>query len=1120
MDVKAVADGVLGAFSGLQSVGGREVLLFLGLLAFVLWAMRRNGPVSRGLAMLQDAALVNWRLTLLGTTGIVLSLAAGYRTWDGMHNFTGDYVLSAMMTFGVQGVMLIAAWLIGESFATGMNQRAVGADGRPIRSSADAVIGMLFGLLLLGGVLVWLLKSSGAISLSDTGIPEIVSADRASNVLLLSALAALVIGLILINRNSDLVFNYVQSARIIIKNAVLWVMFLACMGVSVFFSFDSFFTAIFPQDERVRAAELRAQNQVAGIVADIGNTIETRRLTESRALFTNDGWKKYEDNLVRLANAADGSGAEIERYFDEQIEKRNRAKKEQQERITTSESTQAGLASRKTSLVEELARMKGERGTLAGDYTEKKTELEARARAVDAKRVEAMAEEKGAEGTLKVGRGPVYRQRQDELSQLQAAYKIQEDRVKDAEKRLATTDQRISQIERELAQIDGELAKLKGEAATAQQRIQGLDQSAPTDAGARIDPSRMRPAFERARTEFRQAPTAEGLTEVQRLCSQIQTAMSASPVTKPKVANVDCDPKQASEASAVMFDLNRGWQVFGAECQGGDKLNRNKTADALFSFARKCLADSGLPSADTDALRTKINTIELSRDDKAHRFVVTWNAFSDGNRLAYLALAIAIAIDSLVFLSGLFGANAVRSPLSDVPSVKARSGRQLEDIIDTALLPHTYEAARHVLASMQAMTPREGYMARVTVWDDDPHAADLRRVLNAGATIGAVRHVGDSDNVYEIRSELFEYLSSVTRRAFEANEHHVTMAELERIVGVALLPDVGQNAQVVLDHMHPLDDPRYSDFTSEIRLQEVEDTAERAKTRNVLNAGSALRVVRPGVDDKGELIRDLYFLHSEFYKTIARIRARTLMQDDGRPRLTNGGERKGGALKDAAPALPPPGSESTVRPRLAGPKLSEQGRGDGGLLHQAANSNQKGAGREPAPYFTGMPLPAASLDEKTREKLRGDYWARLLRAINLDLETAAERLNDPLRGRQAFEAWDALVAHAESNKALRHLVATYREDQESLISEEYSELRREIGGDERRLELLHDVEKEVQSHLPALMMFPENGFIRRIIARIEAAAAPDAGLRPGEQPLKDRLKALQHDFARSQPAAE
>ena len=58
---------------------------------------------------------------MLGTAAIVLSLAGGWTTWDGMTNFTGEPVLSLMFTFGIHGVMLIVAWLIGESFATGMS---------------------------------------------------------------------------------------------------------------------------------------------------------------------------------------------------------------------------------------------------------------------------------------------------------------------------------------------------------------------------------------------------------------------------------------------------------------------------------------------------------------------------------------------------------------------------------------------------------------------------------------------------------------------------------------------------------------------------------------------------------------------------------------------------------------------------------------------------------------------------------------------------------------------------------------------------------------------------------------------------------------------------------------
>ena len=53
------------------------------------------------------------------------------------------------------------------------------------------------------------------------------------------------------------------------------------------------------------------------------------------------------------------------------------------------------------------------------------------------------------------------------------------------------------------------------------------------------------------------------------------------------------------------------------------QAHRQQIDRRSFRLRARCLSDSALPSNDTDALRTKINHIELSRDDKAHRFVVT-----------------------------------------------------------------------------------------------------------------------------------------------------------------------------------------------------------------------------------------------------------------------------------------------------------------------------------------------------------------------------------------------------------------------------------------------------------------------------------------------------------------
>ncbi len=419
-----------------------------------------------------DEMASRWQLLLLGATGFILSLASGYTTWMGMTNFTGEKMLSLMVTFGIQGVILIVAWLIGESFASGMNRRT--PEGKPA-GRFDALIGVVLAILVVAVTFYWVLYSSGTFGFTKSGVSHDFNWSRFADISAYFAVGLIVVAVLAFNfargRENSLALPYVQSTRIIIKNAVLWVMFLACMATSVFFSFDSLFTAIFPKDERVRATQLRAQNQVAGMVADIGTTIETRRLTEIDRLFQVKGWQDYDKHLSNLAEKSQGAQKQIEDYFNAQIEDKNRAVKQQQERIASAQSGSAGLLSKKNTLTDEISRLKGERPSLAAHYAEKKTELDNRAKGVDAKRVEAQAEDRGAEGTLKKGQGPIYRQIMTDLARLQDAYKIQETRVRDSQQRLAGTDTRIAQLERELAAVDGDLAKLKGEAETAQQRI-------------------------------------------------------------------------------------------------------------------------------------------------------------------------------------------------------------------------------------------------------------------------------------------------------------------------------------------------------------------------------------------------------------------------------------------------------------------------------------------------------------------------------------------------------------------------------------------------------------------------------------------------------------------------
>ena len=1067
MDFGSVADGLLEVLGRVSAETWRNLFIFVLVFSFVLYALRTNGFLGRVWRTIEGVFFSNWQLALLGLAAVVLSFASGWRTWDGMRNFTSDPLLSLMITFGIQAVMLIVAWLIGESFATGMSQQVGGR--KLVRRPADGIIGMVLGLAISAAVFYWLLHIFGAVSWTRAA-DLAFDWSRFATVATYFVVASLIAGAVAFSfsRGGDLAVPYVRGTRIIARNVVLWVMLLACMGTSVFFSFDSFFSAIFPEDQRKRAAELRAQNQVSGILADVGATIASRRVTEAARLFETAEWRDYEVQLTALTRHAQASSSALEAYFLQELEQRRRLITEQQERKATAQSGRAGLLTRKTALTEELARARGERPRLAAEHAQHKSELDAKAREIDDKRVEALAEARGVEGTGKQGRGPVYRQRMAELERLEDEFDIKEERTKDAEKRLRDVETRIAQLERELANIDGDLAKLASETEAADQRI-SVTREAMGEGEAKLDPDHMLPIFAQARAEFRQEPTVERLAKVQQLCAQITGALASAPATEDRARGIDCSPKQVHEAAAVVFGLNSGLSTFGSQCAGGSRLEQLRSADELFGFARKCLADSGLPSADTEDLRGRINRAELKRDDKAHRFVVTLNAFEDGNSLAYLALAIAIGLDSLILMAGLFGANAVRSPLSDVPTYKARSAQQLEAIIDAALMPHKLEAARLVLGAMQPITPEDGFTAEVVIRDDDPHAADLRRVLNAGGTLGAVRQPLPGVPRYEVRAELFEYLSIVAKREFEADRHHAAMADMERVISVALLPDIGANAEIVLSHLHPI---REDDgYMAEVWMDEV-PANHSLIVRSALNSGATFdRVMR--VEPTGSHYR----IHGDFYRVLARIRGRLLGSAGRSPQVAASVE--GGSLR-----LKPEELESGI-------DIHHQ------LTHEAGTA-QAGS---------------ASSYQVVREEILAD----LLDGVGVPL-SAYERLRDERVAQAALAAGDALHRMADRNDDLHETLHDRERRWADRLELRREELLERFRNEPAALPFVDELSASIDALRPALLLSPETGLLDELIEALETAAGSDDLKGPSEQMLLKQLKALQsHDLASEGP---
>ena len=392
---------------------------------------------------------------------------------------------------------------------------------------------------------------------------------------------------------SDLVAP-ISTRRAIIPTAVLWVMFLACMATSVFFSFDSRFSPSSRRPARARRAAARPEpgqrhrrrhrrHHHAAAAQGNREPVRERRLAQPTTTSC--------DNSRPPAQA----DREIEKYFHDQIEERT-AIKEQQERIATRQSGQAGLASKKTSLTDELARLKPTAPALADDYRARRPSSTHARKAIDAKRVEAMAEDGASKAPSRKARVPSIASAWTSWTSCRTRYKIQDDRVRDAKKRLDTLDTRLTQSNaswprrRRARQMQGRSADRRA----AHQ--DGARQRRPARMADRTSiPARVLPAFEKARVEFRQEPTARATRLVQQRARSSIDAMFATPATKAKVTGIDCDPKQASEAAATMFALNAGLNAFNEQLRGRRQARAaSRPTDALFGFARKCLADSGL----------------------------------------------------------------------------------------------------------------------------------------------------------------------------------------------------------------------------------------------------------------------------------------------------------------------------------------------------------------------------------------------------------------------------------------------------------------------------------------------------------------------------------------------
>ncbi len=842
------------------------VLLFAGAI-FV--GMSAFGQANRRI-LRRDA--LNLRLALLVVTGVALSIASGWTTWDGMRNFTSGPVLSLLITFGIQAVLLIVSWLIGETFAN----QPLGTDGNARRDLSGrwwrfrygvftGLMAVLFGLLALLVILPYAAPLEALTSEPATAVRHTMIVTLS---LAIGGLAILLIANVIASR-------IVATLRMIAQHAVLWVMLLACMAASVFFSYDSLFSQIFPSDERARAAEIRTRSQIAKLIQTLDERTSVTLITEQKMLFESAGWRAYSRQLSAL-EVISRRAPELQRSAVASGLRTNQGK------IGKLEAEYASARLLLDRIAASIRDVEAERRTVRDEATTVIAEAKQLsqmvagvARQIREKALEAEREEQGFGATRVQGRGPKYRGLLRQKRELELTAKELKSRMSAAATRLARLNDRIGGFEQRLSLLTSRRSKQR----TSSETVEHLLLLERQGSGGRfatvlsqIDFAALVTRLEEKRQAFIAAPAASHLGGLGKTCGQLAVALATFEPLRASVARIDCEPMNVFAAASMSFQLAGGLAAIRSACTGGDALVGFTGTDALLGFARKCISLSRLGAEEADRMYAQINAGALNRDDKAHRFVVTMNAFKDGNNLAFLALAIALGIDGLVFASGLFGAHSARSPLSDIPQETERTGRQLEDIVLSALLPNPPQVATLALEHMRPIGA--GSMPRLRHdWTHEINLEKVREVsrvslsklLSAAAAIGAARVASDSANTQFVRKELIEYLARFARSASAGAEKDYAARTLEVVLTDALKPNVSAHATNVLRYLQPRHNA--DGFSSIVSLLDVADHHQDL-VRRTLNATSVFGLTRPS---DGDSRRTQYDLHKDAFLALLRL---------------------------------------------------------------------------------------------------------------------------------------------------------------------------------------------------------------------------------------------------------
>jgi hypothetical protein len=558
-------------------------------------------------------------LVLIAAAIVALSVASGERTFEGMKNFfegmqnaAAAVMLSALITFGVQVLMVVLAWRIGE-----------------------------------------VLSTSSQVGTSAT------SQHRKSSTAEIAHLRRFI------------------SRQFLVRNFALIASFLICATICVFFSFDAFYRGISTEAQRSIAAQGDAIEILRKIGTELTQQLESAEESAATELASGRDWEEFKKRVnavVAVAIDPAFAQAQAQRAKERQaqdaarVDEFNRTHQAAEIRKNEAAASREQFASAERDLELESKRLDEARSKLEGRRNELRESISQQKDKVEKALVKRDNEDKTGNGELNpkgapnIGRGLKYRQYDADYKGLNnelESLKRQESEL-GAEIETDKTNRELVEKRFQRTKLDHANAIAAFDAIT----IPAMTQTStvePLVSILAVDEEARK--LDVALTTFLVNRTRQNWAAIERQCGKVVQMIRETPGGDQRVDRLDCAPSSGLRTSADRLgELEQRAANFKSTCTDVDA--RQLTFLQIVDHGRYCLQVAQLQGQSLTTLETALDKLRLERDQNAHTFTKSLVGFERGDKLAYLSAIIALGLDGLVFIAGIWGARSSVSPLT------------------------------------------------------------------------------------------------------------------------------------------------------------------------------------------------------------------------------------------------------------------------------------------------------------------------------------------------------------------------------------------------------------------------------------------------------------------------